>query len=72
MAGLDERSMAVVVGTAQGMMNMDVAKALMVSPPRVIQLKLQIADKIRDAWGDHATSDAADRPAWRGVMENRL
>ena len=71
LVGLDARSAAVLVGTAQGMMNMDIAKALLVSPPRVVQLKRQIADKIRQAWGDNAMVDAGNKPAWRMAMRGQ-
>lgn len=67
---LDDRSVNIVNGMAQGMMNTEVAKVLKISAPRVCQIKQKIAGQIRQAWGDHIMAEAARKPAWRKVMEN--
>jgi len=70
MGKLDDRSVTVIVGTAQGYMNLDVAKTLSVSPPRVIKMKRRIADQIKQAWGNHVVAQSIIKPEWRKAMEN--
>jgi len=45
---LDDRSVDLVNGMAQGMMNNEVAKALNISAPRVCQIKRKIAGQIKE------------------------
>ena len=67
MGKLDDRSVDIVVGMAQGMMNHEIAQALSVSEPRVCQIKRKIAGQIKEEWGDNFV---ANKPAWRRVLEN--
>jgi len=67
-AGLDDRSVTVIVETAQGQMNREVAKILRVTPARVTQMKRKIAGTITQAWGADALACAAHQPAWRMAM----
>ena len=70
MGKLDDRSVDIVNGMAQGMMNQEIAQALSVSEPRVCQIKRQIAGQIKEEWGDNFVAQATIKPAWRRVMEN--
>ena len=67
MGKLDDRSVDIVAGMAQGMMNQEVAKVLNISAPRVCQIKRKIAGQIKDEWGDNFV---ANKPAWRKALEN--
>src|ERR1035437_7598419 len=70
MGKLDHRSVDIVVGMAQGMMNNEVAKTLNISAPRVCQIKRKIAGQIKEEWGDNFVVQTTLKPAWRRVMEN--
>ena len=63
MGKLDDRSVDIVVGLAQGMMNNEVAKVLNISAPRVCQIK--------EEWGEGIAPQVAEQPAWRRVLDNR-
>src|SRR5450830_1248283 len=65
MAKLDDRSVDIINGMAQGMMNNEVAKTLKISAPRVCQIKRKIAGQIRQEWGDNFI---ANKPAWRRML----
>ena len=43
-----------------------------ISPPRVVQLKREIATDARGYWGESVLQDAAAKPAWaREQQQNR-
>jgi len=70
MGKLDDRSVDIVNGIAQGMMNTEVAKTLKISAPRVCQIKRKIAGQINEEWGEGIATQVAEYPAWRRVREN--
>lgn len=68
MDALGGRERAVVMTTARGAQGLDIAKALGVSRPRVVQIKRQAGDKIREALGPDVLADAMREPAWHAGM----
>ena len=62
---LDQRERYVVRETATETPGRKIARRLRVSTPRIVQIKRDVALKIRDAWGEDALADAVRAPAWR-------
>jgi len=61
---LDSREQYVVRETAIETSGIAMAQHLKISTPRVVQIKREVADKIRDAWGEDALADAVREPMW--------
>ncbi len=69
---LDQRKQRVLTGTAAGFAVKELADEMNVSPPRVVQLKREIAADARGYWGGNVLQDAAAEPAWaREQLQNR-
>ena len=49
----------------------ELATEMNVSPPRVVQLKREIAADARGYWGESVLQDAGAKPAWRREQEQR-
>ena len=62
---LSDRERYVVRGTAAETPGTEMAKRLRVTAARVVQIKREVAGKIRNAWGEDALVDAVMVPAWQ-------
>ena len=49
----------------------ELAAEVNVSPPRIVQLKREIAADARQHWGESVLQDAGAKPAWRREQEQR-
>ncbi len=70
-SGLDQRKQRVLTGTAAGFAVKELAAEVNVSPPRIVQLKREIAADARGYWGKSVLQDAGEKPAWRREQEQR-
>ena len=68
---LTEQQQTVLTATAVGDSGIDTAAVLNVCPPRVVQVKREIADKARTYWGSTVLADAGSKPGWRRDFEQR-
>lgn len=62
---LGEKQREVLNATAMGKSGKATAYGLKVSPPRVVQVKREVAAKIRSCWGEDVLVDAQRKPLWR-------
>ena len=68
---LTRQQQTVLTGTAVGDSGIDTAAALNVCPPRVVQVKREIAEQARGYWGNSVLADAGSKPSWRREFEQR-
>ncbi len=68
---LDQRKQRILTGTAAGFAVKELATEINVSPPRIVQLKREIAADARGYWGESVLQDAGERPVWRREQEQR-
>jgi len=62
---LTQRESYVIQATAAETPGTEIARHLKVCGPRVVQIKREVAQKIREAWGDDALKDAVRDTRWQ-------
>lgn len=65
---LSDRQRRVLEDVAQYVSGKDTAAYLGISTGRVVQLKREIGNCVRETWGENALSDAITAPAWRAGL----
>ena len=68
MGTLDARHQQIVTDMARGVQGTEMARQLKISPPRIVQLKAEIAGRICTAWGEGQISDVTREPKWRAGL----
>jgi len=68
---LTDQQQFVLQAPAVGVGGIEQAAALDVCPPRVVQVKREIAEKARGYWGSTVLADAGAKPGWRREYEQR-
>jgi hypothetical protein len=68
---MDERSVDILLATAQGCMVKEIAATYGISPARVVQIKRQIAGTIKSTWGTKAMENVLSLPQWRRSVRSK-
>ena len=68
MGTLQARERQVVVATARGVPGTSVARRLKVSPPRVVQLRQHVAERVKAVMGGSVMADVVHEPGWRAGL----
>lgn len=61
---LPERQRTVVLGTAAGLTGIEQAGRLGVTPPRIVQIRREVARNALRFWGDSVLTDVMVKPLW--------
>ncbi len=70
--GMSRKRRSLVRDIAEGFSGREIANRLRVSPPRIVQLKREIAADIEDDWGEGVLDEAGRKPQWmNGITARR-